>query len=266
MAKSETGGRLYLCGTIHVLREADYPLAPAYDAAYADSRKLVFELPPGSSKGGELNSKMQKLAALPAGASLESVIGADMSAEVIKWGKSHGLASGSLDKFQPWYLALMIASVEYGALGAQPDKGVDNVFEARAERDKKPGEGLETVDFQLNLFTQLTPAQQKDLLKQTLAEMKTLSAEFTKLITAWKEGDLYALHEMLYREAEQFPELMDMFLINRNKSWLDRLDASLKNGEHVMLLVGTGHFTGKQGLIELLKARGYTVERVLSTP
>ena len=35
---------------------------------------------------------------------------------------------------------------------------------------------------------------------------------------------------------------------------------------HVMLLVGTGHFTGKQGLIELLKARGYTVERVLSTP
>ena len=28
------GGRLFLCGTIHILREKDYPLAPAYEAAY----------------------------------------------------------------------------------------------------------------------------------------------------------------------------------------------------------------------------------------
>lgn len=264
MATSETGGRLYLCGTIHILREADYPLAPAYEAAYADAQKLVFELPPGSGHGNELNAQMQKLAALPKGTTLEATIGKEMSAAVFKWAAKHGLSTASVSKFQPWYLALMIAAVEYGELGAQPDKGVDTYFEARAAHDKKPGEGLETVEFQINLFSKLPAAQQKDLLRQTLAEVKTIPDEFSKMIKAWKEGDLAVLHEMLYREAEQYPELMDLFLLDRNKAWIERLDQFLKKGEHVMLLVGVGHFTGKQGLIELLKAKGYKVERYQS--
>lgn len=266
VATSTTGGRIYLCGTIHILRESDYPLAKSYETAYAGSQKLFFELPPGSDKGGELNEKMQKVAALPAGATLESVVGADVTKDVATWARAHGVSAAALERFQPWYVALVIAATEYASLGAQPDKGVDNYFEARVARDQKPAEGLETVDLQIDLFTKLTPAQQKDLLKQTLAEVKTLSAEFTKLITAWKEGDLETLHEMLYREAERFPELMDLFLLDRNKAWLERLDAALKKGEHVMLLVGTGHFTGKQGLIALLEAKGYTVERVQSAP
>ena len=45
------GGRLFLCGTIHILREKDYPLAPAYEAAYMYSNKLVLELPPGAASG-----------------------------------------------------------------------------------------------------------------------------------------------------------------------------------------------------------------------
>lgn len=261
LATSESGGRLYLCGTIHILRESDYPLAPAYEAAYADAQKLIFELPPGSSHSGDMNAKMQKLAALPQGATLESTLGKEMSATVFKWAEKHGLPAASVSGFQPWFLALMIAVVEYGEIGAQPDKGVDTYFEARAARDKKPGEGLETVEFQINLFSKLTAAQQKDLLKQTLAEVGKLSGEFAKMIKAWKEGDLVVLHDMLYREAEQYPELMDIFLISRNKAWIERLDQCLKKGERVMLLVGAGHLTGKQGLIELLKAKGYKVER-----
>ena len=264
MATSATGGRLYLCGTIHILRESDYPLAPAYEAAYADAQKLVFELPPGSGKGGDMNAQMQKLAALPRGTSIEDIIGKEMAATVFTWAGKHRIPTASVSGYQPWYVALMIAAVEYGELGAQPDKGVDSYFENRAAHDKKPGEGLETVDFQIGLFSKLSARQQKDLLQQTLEEVKTVPEEFSKLIKAWKEGDLAALHEMLFREAEQYPDLMDIFLLDRNKAWIERLDAFLKKGERVMLLVGTGHLTGSQGLIELLKAKGYQVERYKS--
>lgn len=253
---------MYLCGTIHILRESDYPLAPAYETAYADAQKLLFELPPDASKGSDMNARMQKIAALPDGTTLESVVGGELSAAVLKWAARHRLPPSTVTVFQPWYIALMIAAIEYGELGAQPDKGVDNYFEARAARDQKPGEGLETVEFQIGLFSKLSPAQQKELLQQTLDEVKTMGADFEKMIKAWKEGDVPVLHEMLFREAEQYPDLMDLFLINRNKAWLDRLDGFLKNGERVMVLVGAGHLTGKQGLIELLKARGHTVERV----
>lgn len=262
MASAANGGRIYLCGTIHILRETDYPLAPAYEAAYAGSEKLIFELPPGTAESS--NAKMQAIAALPDGQTLAGLVGHEMTATVSDWAMKHGIPNASLVRFQPWYISLMIAAVEYNQLGAQPDKGVDNYFEARAARDKKPAEGLETVDFQISLFTQLTADQQKDLLKQTLAEVKTMSDDFKKLLEAWKQGDLDALHEMLYREAEQYPDLLDLFLLNRNKAWITRLDESLKKSEHVMLLVGAAHLTGKQGLIELLKAKGYSVERYVS--
>ena len=79
------------------------------------------------------------------------------------------------------------------------------------------------------------------------------------MIKASKDGRLEALHEMLFREAERYPELMDLFLKNRNLSWIDRLDRMLKNGEQVMVLIGTGHLASKDGIIQLLKNRGYRV-------
>src|SRR5262245_36398242 len=42
------GHKLHIGGTIHLLREEDYPLPDVFEQAYAESKKLVFELPPGS--------------------------------------------------------------------------------------------------------------------------------------------------------------------------------------------------------------------------
>jgi len=164
-----------------------------------------------------------------------------------------------LNRFRPWFVSLIITSTEYAALGARPDMGVDQHFESRAEHEGKSGEGLETVEFQLQLFSQLTNDQQKNMLEQTLAEVAAMPQEFEKMIKAWKDGQLDALHEMLFREAERYPELMDLFLKNRNLSWIDRLDKMLKNGEQAMVLIGTGHLASKDGIIQLLKNRGYRV-------
>lgn len=258
---SPQGGRLYLCGTIHILRKQDYPLAPAYEVAYADSQRLVFELPPGSATS-EMVERMRKAGSYPAGTALDQSIPAETWKQVKEWAASRSMRADVLRTYRPWFVALTISAIEYAALGAEPGQGVDNYFEARAAKDGKPAEGLETVDFQLRLFSQLEDHQQLDLLEQTLAEAKTLPDEFDRLIRAWKKGDLDTLYEMLYREAERFPELMELFLENRNKSWIDRLEGFLRKGDHVMVLVGTGHFAGQKGVIQLLREKGYRVEHL----
>ena len=260
VAESPDGGRLYLCGTIHILRESDYPLAPSYEAAYADSTKLIFELPPGSG-GAALVARMRELGSLPAGETLRATVGEEVWSGIEAWSKHGGISAGSLDTMRPWLAALMITAMEYGRLGAEPDKGVDNYYEERAKCDGKPGEGLEDVEFQLRLFSKLSAEQQRELLEQTLAEVNSLPEEFEKMIAAWKHGDLEALREMLHHEAQKHPELMDLFLHNRNKAWIGKLEDCLKSGERVMVLVGSGHFAGPQGVIELLRARGCTVRR-----
>lgn len=253
------GGRLFLCGTIHILREQDYPLAPAYEAAYTYSNKLVLELPPGAASSAELTSRMSQLGQYPANTSLQANVSKETWEEVKKWATKRGLDPSSLNRFRPWFVALMIPSIEYAALGAKADKGVDNFFEERAKKDGKPAEGLETVEFQIQLFASLSEKQQRELLEQTLGEISSVKEEFEKMIKAWKYGQLDELQEMLFREAEKYPDLMDLFLTARNLSWMDRLEQMIKRGEKVMVLVGTGHFTSDTGLIELFRKRGYRV-------
>ncbi|HEY1052917.1 MAG TPA: TraB/GumN family protein [Prosthecobacter sp.] len=252
------GGRLYLCGTIHILREKDYPLAPAYEAAYMYSNKLVLELPPGSS-GPELTNRMAQLGMYPKGMSLEETVGKETWEKVNQWATKRGMDPAAMNRFRPWFAALLMTSMEYAALGASADKGVDVHFEERARKDGKPMEGLETGEFQIQLFASLTEKQQKELLEQTLGEIATVAEVFEKLLAAWKQGDLKALQEMLFSEAEKYPDLMSLFLTARNVAWMEPLDRMLKNGEKVMVLVGTGHFPSEGGLIELLRLRGYKV-------
>lgn len=252
-------GRLYLCGTIHILRDSDYPLSPGYDKAYNSSEKLVLELPPGSGTGPAMASRMQELGTFPSDTSLEANVSAKTWVDIKNWAAAHRVEASSLNRYRPWFVSLIITSTEYAALGARPEMGVDHHFESRAEHERKRMEGLETVEFQLQLFSKLTKDQQKNMLEQTLAEVASMSQEFEKMIRAWKEGRLDALHEMLFREAERYPELMDLFLKNRNLNWIDRLDRMLKNGEQAMILIGTGHLASEDGIIQLLKNRGYRV-------
>jgi uncharacterized protein YbaP (TraB family) len=259
-------GRLFLCGTIHILRDEDYPLSPGYEAAYNLSEKLVLELPPGSGTGPAMASRMRELGNYSADTSLEANISPESWEAVKKWAVAHRLEASSLNRFRPWFVSLIITSTEYAALGARPDMGVDQHFESRAEHDGKPGEGLESVEFQLQLFSQLTNDQQKNMLEQTLAEVTLMSQEYEKMIKAWKDGRLDSLHDMLFREAERYPELMDLFLKNRNLAWIDRLDDMLKKGEQAMILIGTGHLASKDGIIELLRNRGYRVRHHREVP
>ena len=248
-------GKLFFCGTIHILRQQDYPLSPGYEAAYANSTKLIFELPPGASA----SQRMDELGTYPPTDSLEAHVSKETWDGVKKWAAHRGKSVAALNRYRPWYLSLIITSIEYSSLGAKPGIGVDQYFEERAKKDAKPGEGLESVELQLQLFAQLSGELQQNLLEQTLAEISTLPEEYEKMINAWKNGSLEELHDMLFKEAERYPELMDLFIINRNRAWIDRLDAMLKKGDRAMVLVGTGHLGGKTGILQMLKDRGYRV-------
>lgn len=254
--------RMYLCGTIHLLRRSDHPLPKVYEQAYADSQRLVFELPPSAARDAQLAAKMQTAGSYPEGQALSDTIKQDTWKALNDWAANRGLNAGTFNTMRPWLVALMISATEYAALGAEPERGVDRVFEKRSARDGKPGEGLETVDFQIGLFTALSEAQQQELLEQTLAEVKSLGAQYQKMIDSWKAGDADALHQMLFEEAERYPDLLDRFLTQRNARWLAQLERHLAGREHVMVLAGGGHMGGEGGVIDLLRKRGYQVRKL----
>jgi len=256
-------GRLFLCGTIHILRQSDHPLAPGYDFAYQQSQKLIFELPPGASEAPEFSARLLELGQYPEDESLEASVSAETWEKLKAWVKSRRKSLASFNRFRPWLASLFITSEEYQALGASNDKGADQLYENLSRRDHKPGEGLENVELQLQLFSQLTASQQAEMLEQTLAEVSTLPQEYETMISAWKKGDIDTLHGLINREAEKYPELLEIFINRRNHAWIDRLDTLLSAGEKVMVLVGAGHLGGRpDGVLALLKTRGCRVRHI----
>lgn len=253
------GHHIYIGGTIHLLRKEDYPLPAVFEQAYKDSAKLVFELPPGSEGDGEVVLRMQQMGSFPAGDDLSKHVSAATMKKVRNWADENSFPNAVIDRMRPWFVALTIAAVEYQKLGANAQRGVDKHFEEKAARDGKPGEGLETVEFQLSIFSKLSEKVQEELLTQTFAEAETMQKDFAELTASWRTGDIAKLHELLFRDADKYPELMEDFLLKRNKSWVPPLLKYLKEGETVFVLVGAGHLGGKGGVLDLLKESGCTV-------
>jgi uncharacterized protein len=259
---SDADSSLYLSGTIHLLRKEDHPLPAAYEVAYQDSQRLFFELAPGEGRDARLAGEMRAKGMLKDGQALSDQVPAIVWDDLTRWCQKRGMAAVTFNSMRPWFVALMITSSEFHALGADPSRGVEPAFEKKAEADGKATAGLETVEFQIDLFAKLSQEEQLDLLTQTLVEAASAEVEFNNMILAWRSGDIEMLYKLLSREADKYPRLMDIFLHSRNAAWITQLSDELGKPGNAMVLVGAGHLGGEMGVLEGLKKKGFKVERV----
>ena len=50
-----------------------------------------------------------------------------------------------------------------------------------------------------------------------------------------------------------------MYIVTRNRNWIPKLDALFRRTGHTFVVVGAAHLVGPDGLIAMLKAKGYQV-------
>src|SRR5881227_3728012 len=98
----------------------------------------------------------------------------------------------------------------------------------------------------MGLFDQMSAGDQEEMLLQTLKAMDSLEKDLDKLIRGCVAGDVNALDSLLLESFRQHP----------------KVEAYLSQSDPCLVVVGAAHLIGKGGLIELLKARGYTVEQM----
>jgi uncharacterized protein YbaP (TraB family) len=255
------GTVVYLAGSIHMLSPDFYPLNPVFDNAFKDSDVLVEEVDLGEMLGP--NSQMQALmrGMLPAGQTIDKVLSPETLALVTKTAKELGAPIEALQRFKPWMLALTLEGLELASAGFDPELGLDKHFYDRAKEGGKAVQGLETVDYQLSRLDDMTPEQQDRMLAQTLKEIATEKASVTRLTTAWKTGDADAVEKLVLGNLKTEPVLYQRLLVERNKNWMPKIEALFARKGHALVLVGAAHLVGPDGLIAMLRAKGYTIEQ-----
>jgi uncharacterized protein YbaP (TraB family) len=181
-------------------------------------------------------------------------------ARVKKAGAAMGLPDMMLQRLTPGLAALFFSAPAETDVNAT----VDGQVYQRALTHKLKIAALETLDEQLSIFTSLPEAQAIVALTEALDEAEQGRPNEKKLLRAYAGGDEKAVVDAVEEEFASSPGakgLAEPLLYRRNRVMADRLAPHLKAGG-AFVAIGTAHLTGPKSVIELLRAKGYTITRV----
>jgi len=254
-------GAIYLVGSVHLLTKDFYPLNAALETAYKDTDLLVEEVDLGEMEDPGSQFQMLSRGMLPSSQSLDKLVSPATFAAVTKRFNDIGMPIEPVKRFKPWLAALTLMAMEWQKAGFDANLGLDKHFYDRAKTDGKTIQGLETVDYQLARFDEMSPELQDRLLAETLKDIDTEQANLTKLVDAWRAGDVSAVERIVLKDLQQDSHLYQRLLVERNKNWMPKIEALFSRPRHSFVVVGAAHLVGPDGLIAMLKAKGYTVEQ-----
>ncbi|MDH4047805.1 MAG: TraB/GumN family protein [Gammaproteobacteria bacterium] len=252
-----SNNRIYLLGSVHMLRESDHPLPAAMYEAYADSDALIMEIDITAIDPVATQAMVNELGLIKGGKQLGDLLGEKDYAEAQRLAESINIPLSMLASAEPWFAAITIDSLMLMRIGFSPANGVEMRFAESAAVDGKAVSGFETERQQLEMLDGLSPQAQRDLLLQTLAESTNVVEIMDDLIEAWRRGDTKRLEDELLTEIKRYPEIYQAIVVRRNENWIEQIVELLDDRQNYLIIVGTMHMIGESGLPALLKEKGH---------
>jgi len=256
----ETGtNRIYLLGSLHVLKGDSFPLAKEIEEAYSKCRKIVLEIDLDSVNDPAFQAKIITLGLYPNGQTLEQNVSEQTYRLLKKRVDALGLSVAQFDRLKPWVCALTLTLMEFQRLGFDSSYGIDMYFFRRAKRDGKEIIALETLEYQLELFTEMAKAEQESFLSQAIKDLDVIETMASEMVESWKAGDTDSLDSIIRISFKEHPDMYDRFITQRNKKWVSQIENLMRQNDNILVIVGAGHLVGTGSIRELLKKKGYKI-------
>ncbi|MFT7516464.1 MAG: hypothetical protein ACI84O_000245 [Myxococcota bacterium] len=257
----------YLFGTMHVSDPRVTTLHPTVAAAFTESDAVFTEL---KESALELGVKVAQLGMLPAGSKLYDVIPPEMYAKIRGYVTSKSMTMTMLDGLRPWMVGMQLQLLD--AMQYMQGTALDLQLTIRAREEDKEVGGIETIEEQIAALAFGNEEQQIELLglaiDKTISKASNEKSDIEIMLEHYINGDIDALWAFAEKELDGASALeiaaFDALLIQRNFNMAERIAARMKAHPQSMTFYAFGalHFAGPQGVDELLKEMGYTVERV----
>jgi uncharacterized protein YbaP (TraB family) len=254
-----SGATVYLFGSVHLLNDGAAKLPAVVDSAFAKARVVAFEtsLDTLQMRAAEMLMRAQ----YRDGATLRSSLSPAAYAKADSIVKAYGLPIEQLNGFKPWFVSLALTQVALQRANFRADLGADAQLNARAKQQSKTVTSLEAVDFQMGLFDSIMPEDQEKMLMQTESPDST-ARSLSRITEIWMTGNTVRLDSLLNSRLSQSRGLFATLITNRNRDWIPKLEQFAKGKDDVFVVVGAAHLVGKEGVLEMLKAKGYSIEQM----
>ena len=256
------GNSIYLGGTIHVLSAADFPLPPQYDQAYEGSDTLVFELDIDQMNDPTTQGQLMTAMMYSDGRTLSSVLSAETYELLAQHLAERGVPIVAMNGFSAGGVSLFLTVMELQALGFA-EEGVDHYYYAKAGEEGKARAYLETLEEQIGFIKVLGEGIEEEVILHSLTDLEQLPILVDEMMAQWRTGDLAGMDaSMLQDFRTDFPVAYESIILNRNRSWVGRIEEMIQTDEIEFILVGGAHMAGPDGLIAELESLGYEIAQL----
>lgn len=254
--------KVYLGGTIHMLRASDFPLPSEFDVAYAAADSLYFETDIDAMNNPATQLGLLQQVMYSDGRTLETVLNQEAYAVLSDYTATLGLPMMLLQNMKPGMLVSTLELLEFQKLGFTP-QGVDVTFHERAKSDGKAIGSFETVQEQIGFLADMGEGEESEFILLSLRDMEKIETDIESMIRIWRNGDADSLMDLFVDDMkESTPAVFQMMLRDRNNNWLPEIESMLNDQGTEFILVGVAHLIGQDGLVQQLQSRGYQVEQL----
>lgn len=240
-----------IVGSIHVGKSSMYPLSSTLYERLATSNGLIIEVDLSNS---------QAVTYPPPSVTSQQVLTTQQYRQLVNAAQLLKQDINRLAKLPPWSTALQLQFLHLQQLGYFAEQGVDLHFIRQAEQIGIALLPLETVQYQIDMLTNL-PNDGQGLLIALLDEWENQHGITECLIESWQRGDSVKLEQLL-KQTEMSAEMEDSLITKRNHQWVDKLispDFLPSSSGHYLVVVGTLHLVGKDSVLTLLQDQGFDV-------
>lgn len=283
VAEGKNGGKVYLLGSIHCAEKDTYRLPDLLMDAYLESDALAVEcdiLAYESDFMAQLNMSKQMM--YTDGSTIEDHIDPELFDAIVEFYEENpsqqlselGYTIDMMKMFKPamWMSVLDMIILEKAGLDSQ--LGIDYQFLNIAHAQQKEVIEIESVEFQNDMLFGFSNDLMEWQLTSYVSEDADAQAEYLyEMFQGWCEGDAeylvnaepdytgYSAEEVEYYQG-LLEEYYTAMLIDRNVGMADAAEEMLENGDNVFYVVGAAHMVGNDGIIAMLKDRGYEVTQL----
>lgn len=244
----------YIAGTFHVMCSKDFEIKPKIMKALEKTDQFVMEInytdPAEMTALQKMYQTDKKLSdqLTPAEAKELDKVLADYGTDLKKMDNSSSQA--------------LYALISMKALPCPQNdiKMYEIELLKNAMKSKKKVSGLEKVEEQM---TSINKAYDLKAVINQLKMGKEYEILLNKMVTAFKKEDVQSLYTLFKDDKIMNAKQEKAMLTDRNKNWAEKMPEMMRK-ESSFFAVGGAHLMGDNGVIRLLKAKGYTVKPVLS--
>lgn len=248
----------YLLATIKFVGEKEYFMPPEAVAKMKSCRSFAIEDQVDHHAQHELNKALH----FPKGQSLAGAMTAGDYLLVVQFfEREFGITKSAFEKkyarLKP--LALSIAMTRLSL--HEGVKFYDIELLKIAKRNGLQSYSLEAIDREAQALNSFPMEDQVKALLHSVNNFETQKAEFRKLMADYPHGNLEEIFAYTLHPLDNNESFVNEFYFKRNREWEPKIEKMMAENPS-FIAVGVSHLEGREGLLELLRAKGYVLTPV----